>query len=448
MHIDLGRFFVEFNKLFTLYLVFPSILLLGLYFTFRLKCVQISKLKSSFLSIFKGDGKGEGNISHYQATASVLAGNFGTGNISGMAIALATGGPGALVWMWVMVFFGAIIQFANCFLGVKYRRCNDRGEFVGGPMYYLSKGLGLKKTAIIFSVCTIFAAFAVGDFVQVNSVALPLQSLGISPLISGLSIMVFVAIVVLGGVKRVAVVSSAVVPIMALLYLGAAFFVLFSFRDRVFPALELIFVSAFRPMPIVGGAVGFSVLKALATGFDRAIFATDAGTGTVPLLQSGAKTKNAVIDGVVSLLPPFLVMIVCTATALVLIVTGAYQVAGLQSTNMVTHAFRSALPGNLGLYIVLLSLALFGYTTTIAWACCLEKAVDYLFGRRLVKLFLVFYILFVPLGALLHVNLVWVIADITLTAMLVLNLIGVAGLSKEVIDEGRFFFSPKFQKSL
>lgn len=432
-----------FNKAFTLYCVFPSILLLGFYFTWKLKGIQISKLKMSFLAIFSSDEKGEGNISHYQAVASVLASNFGTGNISGMAVALTTGGPGALVWMWVMTFFGTAIQFANCVLGVKYRKKNQKGEFVGGPMHYLADGLGLKKIAILFSLCVIFAAFSVGDFVQVNSVALPLKSMGISPLVSGLVMAFFVAIVVLGGAQRVSNVSSAVVPVMAALYLGASLYVIGMHSEKVGDALILMFRSAFNLQPLVGGALGFTVLKALTTGFDRAIFATDAGTGTVPLLQSGAKTKHPVIDGIVSLLPPFLVMVVCTATGLVLIVTESFQNADLLSTNMVIHAFKSTIPGNLGVIIVLISLALFGYTTTIAWASCLERAIDFLFGGRYIKMFLILYILFVPVGALLHVDIVWVIADIALTSMLVLNLIGVAGLSREVIKDSQQFFAPE-----
>lgn len=444
---DLGSLLENINRNFTLFIVFPSLLLLGLFFSINLKFVQLSKLKMSFRAIFQSGGKGEGNISHYQAVASVLASNFGTGNISGMAVALVTGGPGALVWMWVMTFLSTTVQYANCLLGIKYRRKNEVGEYVGGPMYYLSHGLGYKKLAHIFSLCVIFAAFGVGGFVQINSIALPLKEFGIAPWITGVVIAFFVGIVILGGSRRVALVSSAVVPFMAILYLGASLFILYSYRENLLPALQLMFQSAFSPVTMIGGALGFTLLKSLTTGFDRAIFATDAGTGIVPMLQSGAKTKDPVISGVVSLLPPFLVMIVCTATGLVLIVTGAFQVTTLQSTNMVTHAFREGI-GNWGIYIVLFSLLLFGYTTTIAWASCLEKAVDFLFGRRFIKAFLLSYIVLVPLGALLKVGVVWLIADIALSSMLLFNMIGVAGLSKEVIRDTRAFFFPKIPASV
>ncbi len=448
MEVDFKDLFVRFNEFITLYFVFPSILLLGVYLTLRLRCVQISKLKMGFSNLFKKQEKGvEGDISHYQAISSVLAGNFGTGNISGMAIALSIGGPGALVWMWIMTFLGSVIQYANCLLGVKYRRKNSLGEFVGGPMYYLREGLGLKPMAVLFSLFVILAAFTVGNFVQINSIARHLGSIGIAPWIVGVVMAFFVGLVILGGANNVARVSSAVVPIMAVIYLGAALVILGMHFEQILPAVGIMFRSAFGGSSIAGGTLGFTVMKSLTTGFDRAIFATDAGTGTVPILQAGAKTKHPVIDGVVALTAPFLVMIVCTATALVLIVTGAFEAPDLQSTNMVAHAFQQTMGGITGSFIVICSLVLFGYTTTLAWACCLQRAVAFLFGHRLVRPFQMLYIVLVPVGALLHVELVWILADIALSSMLLINLIGVAGLSKEVIvDTREFFYSEQIKE--
>lgn len=433
--------FAHFHELLTLYFVFPSIVLLGIYLTFRLKCVQLAKLKMGFSHLFKKEEKGEeGDISHYQAVASVLAGSFGTGNISGMAVALSTGGPGALVWMWVMTFLGSVIQYANCLLGVKYRHQNNKGEFVGGPMYYLAEGLKLKTLSIAFSLFVILAAFTVGNFAQINSMALPLESMGIAPWMVGLVMAFCIGLVILGGVKNVARVSSAVVPLMALLYLGAALVILSLHLDHILPALGVMLRAAFSSSSLLGGTVGFTVMKALTAGFDRAIFATDAGTGTVPILQANAKTKHPVVDGVVALTAPFMVMIVCTATALVLIITGAFDRPDLQSTNMVAYAFQQGIGVSAGTFIVISSLVLFGYTTALAWATCLERAVGFLFGHRFVRPFQLLYILLVPVGALLHVDFVWTLADMALSSMLVLNLIGVAGLSKEVIGDSREFF--------
>ena len=199
MDITLQNFLLSFNENFTFFFVFPAIVLLGLYLTIRLRFLQVSKLKMSFAYLLKKDPESQGNISHYQAISAVLAGNFGTGNISGMAVALSTGGPGALVWMWVMAFLGASIQYASCVLGVKYRQKNRGGEYAGGPMYYLSDGLKLKGLAILFSIFTVFGALTVGNFAQVNSVVLPLQKMGFPPLICGIILAIVVAIVILGG---------------------------------------------------------------------------------------------------------------------------------------------------------------------------------------------------------------------------------------------------------
>ncbi len=397
--------------------------------------------------LFKKKQDAEGNISHYQAVASVLAGNFGTGNISGTAVALTTGGPGALVWMWLMAFFGSVIQYTSCFLAVKYRTKNADGEFVGGPMYYLSEGLGLKKLAVFFSIFVIFAAFAVGNFAQINSMVLPLTDFGITPWVTGCVIAVLVAGVILGGAKRIAQVSSAVVPLMALFYLCTAMLILFLYKENIFPAFKLIFESAFKGTSATGGVLGYTLMKALTVGFDRAIFATDAGTGTVPILQAEARTSHPVVDGVVALVAPLLVMIVCTTTGLVLMVTGAYQIQGgnhALSTNLVIQAFQTGIGPYLGSFVVIISLLLFGYTTTLAWGSCLQRAVGYLLGRRGVRLFQYLYILAIPVGALLQVDLVWLLADFTLTAMVVINLIGVSALSGGVIQESRLFFASKW----
>lgn len=440
MDITLKTYLQVFNEHFTLFCVFPAMILLGLYLTVRLKFVQFFKLKESFSHLLRKQKGSQGNISHFEAISSVLAGNFGTGNISGMAVAITTGGPGSLVWMWLIAFLGAAIQYASCLLGVKYRTENEEGEFVGGPMYYLSKGLGFKSLSVIFSILTILGAVAVGDFAQINSICLPLTKLGIHPFISGLVMAFLVGIVILGGLQRIAKFASLIVPLKAFLYLGTAFVIIFLNYEQLIPALQLMLKSAFSSKAIEGGVLGWGVLKAITTGFDRGIFATDAGTGIVPILQAGARSSNPVVDGLVTLVTPFLVMIVCTTTGLVLLMTGAWQQLDLQSTNMVTYAFDAGLGTNAGSYIVIVSLILFGYTTIMAWACCAERAVSYLCGIRYGKWTKYVYIALIPLGALIRVDLVWILADICITAMLVINIIGIAGLSKEVIRDSHHYF--------
>lgn len=428
------------NQTLTFYLVFPFIVLLGLYFTVKLRGFQVSKLKLSFFNLLKKQKNLQGNISHFEAISTVLAGNFGTGNISGMAVALSTGGPGALVWMWVITFFAAAIQYASCVLGVKYRQKNEEGEYIGGPMYYLKEGLGLSKLSKIFCLLTLFAAITVGNFAQINSMVLPLQKMGLNPIICGCILALLIGLVLIGGIQRIARFASIIVPLKAFLYLTFAFIIICLNRENILPAFKLMFSSAIDFSSATGGFLGAGMLKALTTGFNRGIFATDAGTGIVPILQSSARTEHPVVDGLVSLVAPFMVMIVCTMTGLVLLTTGAWEQTGLQSTNMVTYAFSAGLGHQIGEYVVIIALVMFGFTTILAWAYCAEKAIVYLGGAFLAHRFKYLYIILIPLGAVIQVEWVWILADICITSMLIVNLIGITGLSSELIQESRDYF--------
>lgn len=443
MDLILKELAKSFNEYFTVLVVFPTIACFGIYLTYRLKCMQISKMKLGFQSLFTKNTGGEGHISYYETIAAVLAGNFGTGNISGMAVAMATGGPGALVWMWITAFLGSIIQYASCLLSVKYRKLNAENEYIGGPMCYLHEGLGFKTLAAIFAIFTVCGALTVGNLAQVNSITLPLQSLGMPPLLCGVIIAVVVASVTLGGIRRVAKFASIFVPFKASLYLGTALTILLINYENILPALYLMFDSAFNFTSLAGGVMGYSVVKTITTGLDRGIFATDAGTGLVPILQANAKTKNPVMDGIITLVAPFLVMIVCTTTGLVLLVTGAWQHPELKSTNMVSYAFETGLGTVIGKYIVIVSLVLFAYTTILAWGCCGEKAVSFLAGSKAGRIFQWLYVAAIPIGALVHVDWVWLLADISISFMLLTNLIGVIGLSHEVIKDSHEYFPPK-----
>lgn len=428
------------NQALTFYIVFPFIILLGLYFTLKLRGFQVSKLRLSFYNLLKRQKGSQGNITHFEAISTVLAGNFGTGNISGMAIAISTGGPGALVWMWIITFFASAIQYASCILGVKYRQSHANGEYVGGPMYYLSKGLGLNILAKVFCLLTLFAAITVGNFAQINSMVLPLEKMGVQPLFCGILLACILGLVLIGGIQRIARFASIIVPLKAFLYLAFAFTILCFNSHQIIPAFKLMFASAFDFNPAVGGFLGAGAFKAITTGFNRGIFATDAGTGIVPILQSSARTEHPVVDGLVSLVAPFMVMIVCTMTGLILLTTGAWEQTGLQSTNMVTYAFSQGLGHQIGEYIVVIALVLFGFTTILAWAYCAEKAMTYLWGERFAHWFKYLYIILVPLGAIIHVDIVWILADICITFMLIVNLTGITGLSSEVILKSQDYF--------
>lgn len=437
--MDMKIILEAFNHHFTLLIVFPLIIGFGLYLTIKLKGIQISHLKLSCSLLTKTNQSNQGSISRFEAISAVLAGNFGTGNISGMAVAIAVGGPGALVWMWVMAFFGAVIQYASCFLGIAYRIKTKDNEYAGGPMYYLREGLGYRGLAVLFSIFTIIGAITVGNFAQINSVVLPLAKMGLNPLYCSLAIAAFVAVVILGGIQRIASFASFIVPFKAVLYLGTACLVIALNYEQLVPAIKLMFQSAFDFSSLLGGVAGVGVLKAITTGFDRGLFATDAGTGMVPILQASTRSANPVMDGVATLIAPLMVMIVCTVTGLVLIVTGAWQEPGLQSTNMVMHAFTHGLGTPIGGYIVVAALVMFAYTTILAWAYCGEKALEFVVGSNKARWFRWVYIALVPIGSIADVGLIWILADIAITLMLVSNLIGIIGLVNQVIHASRAF---------
>lgn len=435
----LGSYLALLHTCCTLWIVFPVIVLLGCYFMRHLGFLHITQIKRAFSVLLQKGGKEEGSISRFGALSAVLAGNFGTGNISGMAVALTTGGPGALVWMWIMVFFGALIQYASCLLGALFRTKTSDG-YVGGPMYYLRDGLQFHKTALLFSICTLFGALTVGNLAQVHSIVLPLDGIGVAPIWGSLVLALFVAAVIFGGIQRLALFASFVVPFKAILYLGTALCILALYADSLPAAFSLMFTEAFGLSAVGGGALGAAMFAALTTGCNRGLFATDAGTGIVPILQAGARSKNPVLDGIATLVAPLMVMCVCTVTGLVLIVTGAYQEAGLYSTHMVTHAFSVGLGSVWGGYIVLIALVLFAYTTLLAWGYCGERATDFLFGPAYIKVFRLFYVCVIPVGTFLSVDLIWTLSDLAITAMLLMNIVGIVALRKTVMETTQRFF--------
>lgn len=421
-----------------LFIILPAIIVVGFYLTIKLRCVQIMQMKQSLGCLTHKNTENEGSISRFGAIASVLAGNFGTGNISGMAVAIATGGPGALVWMWVMAFFGAAIQYASCVLSVTYRKAISNGEYAGGPMYYLRDGLGKPVLATLFSLFTVFGAVAVGNFAQINSILLPLQNAGFNPVYCSILIAILAGVVIIGGIQRLAKLASLIVPFKALLYFGTACIILILHADQLPHAWKLMYQHAFGLAPAAGGVLGFSVLKAMTTGFDRGLFATDAGTGIVPILQANARTDHPVLDGIATLIAPMVVMVVCTATGLVLLVTGAWETP-LKSTNMVMHAFATGLNSSVGSWIVMISLLIFAYTTILAWAYCGEKAWEFLFGVGKHRWFRLAYVLLIPASCLFQVDMIWILADLAIAGMLITNLVGIMGLSSKVIGASRDF---------
>ncbi|MCA0370848.1 MAG: amino acid carrier protein [Proteobacteria bacterium] len=429
----------------SLFVTVPAIIVAGLYFTVTLKGIQFTHVKKA-LALITPEKK-EGGISSFGAVAAVLGGNLGTGNVAGVAVALTMGGPGALLWMWVMAFLTASIKYAECYLGVTYRTQNDQKEYVGGPMYYL-RHANFPLLAKGFALFTVFAALTGGTLVQVNSLSLPLEQAGYNPLYMGVFMAVLVAITVLGGMKRFVLVVSAVVPLMAVGYIGACLYVIGAHFHQLPDAFSLIFRSAMGIEPAIGGFAGCAAFQAMRTGFDRALFATESGLGLAsimhaPVTSPSERYPNNVAQGIISIFSPFIVVIVTSLTGLVLLVTNVWQDPSLISTNQCTQAFCVGFNWEGAGYIVLISLFFFAFTTTLAWAFCADRAVEFLFGSKGVRPFQWLLIMVVPLGAVLSVSFVWWLMDICLNIMLFLNLIGLFVMRKEILENAKKYLWKK-----
>ncbi len=421
-------------------IVVPLVFFSGLYLSIKLRWLQLTHFKQGLRLLLKKSSESSA-FSSFTAVAAILGGNLGTGNIAGIAIALSTGGPGALFWMWVMAFLGAIIKFCGCFLGVKYRK-RAGPLWIGGPMYYLRDDLGFKRTAQFYCIFLIVAALTVGNLVQVNSVALPLHAAGLAPVWSGLVMAIFVGIVLLGGARRFARVTERIVPVMAFAYLIACVIILVRYNELIFPSLKLIWAAAWAPNAVLGGAVGFSLFETIRAGFDRGLFATDAGLGLEAILHAQVDKSpkmslnaHAYTQGLITIVAPICVMVVCMFTGLVLLVTGVWQDHSLESTNLCVRAFQLGLKLPHAEIFLILTIFLFAFTTILTWTHCAEKAVTFLVPykpMRAVHIFRWLAILCIPIGSFSSVRFVWTIADIANNLMLILNVVGILALSKEV----------------
>lgn len=424
------------KSLISVYLLIPFVAIVGLVFSIQFQFIQFTHLKRAWRFFF-GDRDLRKRSSSFSAVAAVLGGNLGTGNISGIAVALGMGGPGALFWMWVMATLGAILKFVGCILGVLYRQKGTRGEYIGGPMYYIGRGLKKKGMAQFYCILAIFAALTVGNLVQMNSLALPFTQVGVPPLCTGIVMALIIASVILGGLQRFSRIAAFVVPFMAVGYVMACLIILLRHVDHLLPAIQMIFQAAFDTQAVTGGVAGFTILQAIRVGFDRGLFATDVGVGIDAIVHASVESKSsleetALTQGLISTLSPFIVMVVCTLTGLVLLVTQVWQIPELQSTNMCIAAFRQGLHFDLAGHIITVTLFFFAFTTILTWSFCYDKAIEYLFSAKHTRLFQYLFVACLPLGALFHVRAVWTLADIFMNLMLVVNVIALIGLYKEV----------------
>ncbi|MAC99602.1 MULTISPECIES: alanine/glycine:cation symporter family protein [Pseudomonas] len=419
----------------------------GLYLTLGLKLTPQRKLFYGFSMLWRGrKSSDEGDISPFNALMTALSATVGTGNIAGVATAVFLGGPGALFWMWVIALVGMATKFCEAVLAVRYREKDARGNHVGGPMYYIKNGLGekWKWLGMLFAIFGMLAGFGIGNTIQSNSVADALSSsFNIPKLATGIIIAVLVALVLLGGIKRIGEVAGKLVPIMAIFYVGGGLIILILHADKIPEAFSQIFYYAFNPSAAAGGFAGATVWMAMRFGIARGVFSNEAGLGSAPIAHAAAQTNNPIRQGTIAMLGTFIdTIIICSITGLVIMVTGAWT-SGENGAPLSALAFSQGLPGSWGQYIVSIGLAVFAFTTIIGWSFYSEKCTQFLFGERSNLPFRLLWIIAIPLGTLpgIDLNSLWLVAD-TLNAMMAIpNLIALLLLSPVVFKLTKDYFA-------
>jgi AGCS family alanine or glycine:cation symporter len=425
----------------------------GLYLMIGLRAMPLRQLKYGFQMLWRGrHSRGEGDVSPFNALMTSLAATIGTGNIAGVATAIFIGGPGALFWMWCTALLGMATKYAEAVCAVHYREVDEKGNHVGGPMYYIKNGLSKHWAWLgtLFAIFGALAGFGIGNTVQANSVAAALNSgvagLSIPPWMTGLAMALLVALVLIGGIQRIAEVAGKLVPFMAITYLFAGIIILAINITEIPAALLLIVTDAFTPTAATGGFAGASIMLAIQMGVARGIFSNEAGLGSAPIAHAAAATKSPVEQGTIAMLGTFIdTIIICSITGLVIVISGAWT-SGETGAALSSAAFEQALPG-VGAYIVTFGLTIFAFTTLLGWSFYGEKCVEYLFGVRSIIPFRILWIVAIPIGATAKLSFIWLVAD-TLNGLMALpNLIALLLLSPVVFSLTRNYFQSEREKA-
>ena len=434
----------------------------GIFLTARLGLVQIRHLGKAFKFMFKDEEDGSGEVTSFGALCTALSATIGTGNITGVATAIALGGPGALFWMVIAAFFGMATKYAEGLLAIKYRTIDEDGHVLGGPFYYIENGMG-KKWTWLAKIFAFFGAgvglFGIGTFTQVNSIASAVKNFfdpdmahtvsllggnySWATVIAGLFLTVCVGLVVLGGIQRIAKVSEIIVPFMAVLYVGLAVIIIIANITAVPAALASIVKSAFTGSALAGGAVG-SMFVAMQKGVARGIFSNESGLGSAPIAAAAARTKEPVRQGLVSMTGTFIdTIVICTMTGLSIVIAGSWLNPELEGVAITMDAFQTGLPFPpfVATFSLMLCLVFFAFTTILGWNYYGERCVEYLFNRNkgVVMGYRILYILAVFIGPYMTVKAVWNIADIFNALMAFPNLIALLALNGVIVKETRDF---------
>lgn len=434
------------------YLLIPLLLGVGLYMTIRLGGLQFFKLGAALrLGLLKRHDQGsQGDISQYQALTTALAATVGTGNIVGVATAIAIGGPGALFWMWVTGLLGMATKYSEAFLAVRFRGTDEAGEKSGGPQYYLERGikgpLG-KVLGISFAIFTVIACFGIGNLTQANAIAANVEASWSVPIwLTGVLLTVLTLVVLVGGIKSIGRVTAALVPMMIVFYIAGGLFVLLVNIANVPAALVSIFTEAFTGTSAVGGFTGSAIIMVIQFGVARGLFSNESGLGSAAMAAAAAKTSHPVRQGLVSMTQTFIdTIIVVSFTGLVIVTTGTWHQVDpatgeqISAALMTAAAFSHGLGSTWGPWIVTMALLLFAFSTLLGWSYYGERNVERLFGRRLVMPYRVLFSLVVYVGATSELTLVWTLSDIMNGLMALPNLIGILILSGLIVRETRHY---------
>jgi alanine or glycine:cation symporter, AGCS family len=430
------------------FLLIPLLAIVGIYLTLGLYAMPWRKVPLAFQTLWQGRKETshiEGDITPFQALMTALSATVGTGNIAGVATAIFFGGPGAIFWMWVIALFGMATKFAEAVLAVSYRETDSLGNYVGGPMYYIRNGLGdnWRWMAACFAFFAMFAAFGIGNMVQSNSVADVISAnFNIPTWITGVVMATLAAIVIIGGVKRIAHVAAKLVPFMAFVYILAALIIVIINVEKLPDAFSLIIKSAFTGTAASGGFLGATIWMAIRFGFARGIFSNEAGLGSAPIAHAAAQTNDPVKQGMIAMLGTFIdTIIICSLTAFVIILTGTWQ-TGLEGASMTSKAFEIGLFG-FGNHVVSIGLILFAFTTILGWSYYGERSAVYLFGTKIIKPYRLLWIVAIFIGAVVKLQLVWTFADVFNGLMALPNLIALLLLSPVVFSKTRQYFNNK-----
>ncbi|MFI3165793.1 MAG: alanine/glycine:cation symporter family protein [Bacillota bacterium] len=450
--------------------VLSLLIITGVLMTAITKGFQFSHFKhwmsQTIGSIFKkdisGKNKDKGSISQFQALCTALAATVGVGNIAGVATALVSGGPGAIFWMWVAGIFGTMTNFSENVLGIYYRRKNEKDEWMGGAMYYLSDGVGGYKhgkhigkiLAVMFAIFAIFASFGIGNASQINTIASNMESaFSISPTVTGIILMVLAGLVIIGGIKRIASVTEKIVPTMVVLYLVGALAVIVCNADQIIPAFASIFSFAFGLRAFAGAVGGVVVKNAVTWGFKRGVFSNEAGLGSSVMVHSASNVKEPVRQGIWGIFEVFAdTIVVCTLTALVILTSGVIDLStgallvDAEGSVLVSNAFASVF-GSVGSSFIAIAILLFAFSTVLGWSYYGTKAWEYLFGTKSTIAYKAVFVAFIFVGATMSLTLAWDISDTFNGLMAIPNLIGVLLLCPLVLKITKNYVARIFGKS-